>query len=59
MDKNKVKMVVSGIAGVAIFIGALSIIWTVINFDVLVKAVRFPEAVRQMKVELRVSQLGK
>ena len=57
--KNKAKVVLTGLAGVAVFLAAISIIWTVMNFDVLVKAVRFPEAVRQMKVELRVSQLSK
>ena len=31
-------------------------IWTTINFDVLAKAVRYPEAVRQMEVEVLIKK---
>lgn len=57
--KNKAKVVGIGAIGVLVFLAAISIVWTVMNFDVVIKSVRFPEAVRQMKVELRVSQLSK
>lgn len=57
--KNKAKVVGIGAIGVLVFLAAVSIVWTVMNFDVVIKSVRFPEAVRQMKVELRVSQLSK
>lgn len=34
-------------------------VWSFLNFDVLVKTIRFPEAVRELKIDVRVSQLSK
>lgn len=31
-------------------------VWATINFDVLWKAMRFPEAVRQMQVEVQIKK---
>ena len=45
--------------GILYFIVIAFAIWSALNFDVLVKAIRYPEAVRELKIEVRVSQLAK
>lgn len=45
------------IAGAIIVMIGAFITWSIINFDVLTKAVKYPEAVRQMKIEIRVAQI--
>lgn len=41
---------------VTVLVGAF-IMWSIMNFDVLTKAIKYPEAVRQMKIEVRVAQI--
>lgn len=45
--------------GIINFTVILFLVWSALNFDVLVKAIRYPEAVRELKIEVRVSQLSK
>jgi hypothetical protein len=42
--------------GAVILILAAIVFWSAANFDVLIKAVKYPEAIRQMKIEVRVAQ---
>lgn len=41
------------------FIVIIYIVWSAVNSDVVIKAIRYPEAVRELKIEVRVSQLAK
>ena len=52
--KNAVKTAGNMIAGALILTILGASIWATINFDVLAKAVRYPEAVRQMEVEVLI-----
>ena len=42
--------------GAIVLILAAIIFWSTANFDVLLKAVKYPEAIRQMKIEVKVAQ---
>lgn len=42
--------------GIAMTIIVGFTVWATINFDVLWKAMRFPEAVRQMQVEVQIKK---
>lgn len=41
--------------GAITIILAISIFWSIANIDVLVKAVKYPEVIRQMKVQVTVA----
>lgn len=56
--QTKVKQTIKTISimaqGVIYFLVALFIIWSALNLDVLTKAIRYPEAVRQLKINVMV-----
>lgn len=48
------------LTGAVTFAVCSFVFWSVVNFDVLVKAVRYPEAVRAMQIEVElISPLAK
>lgn len=53
---SKFTVVKHMVAGMLLLLAVLAIFWTVANFDVVVKAVRYPEAVRAMKVNVEIMQ---
>ena len=45
--------------GILLFVGVIVLAWTFVNFDILTKTIRYPEAVRELKIDVRVSQFSK
>lgn len=45
--------------GIICFLILAFAVWSFLNFDVLVKTVKYPEAVRELKIDVRVSQFSK
>jgi len=45
--------------GIVYFLILAFVVWSVLNLDVMIKTIRFPEAVRELKIDVRVSQLSK
>lgn len=56
---NKLQVAMTAMAGAMGLIIVAFLIWTSLNFDVLVKAIKYPEAVRELKIEVRVAQFSK
>lgn len=45
--------------GIIYFLILAFVVWSSLNFDVLIKTVKYPEAIRELKIDVRVSQLSK
>lgn len=56
---KKAQIALTAFASILGFIVVAFLIWTMFNFDVLVKAIKYPEAVRELKIEVRVAQFEK
>lgn len=54
--KKSLQTVVTMLMGATLLTILAATIWATINFDVLAKAVRYPEAVRQMEVEVLIKK---
>ncbi len=55
-SNTKVQTAKHMVAGVLAFLAIVAIFWSAANLDVLVKAVRYPEAVRAMKINVSIVQ---
>lgn len=56
---NKTQFTIAAFSGAIGLIVLAFLSWTIFNFDVLAKAIKYPEAVREMKIEVRVAQFSK
>lgn len=56
---NKLQVAMTALGGAIGLVVIAFLIWTSLNFDVLVKAIKYPEAVRELKIEVRVAQFSK
>jgi len=54
--KKSLQTVANMAAGAILLTILGATVWATINFDVLAKAVRYPEAVRQMEVEVLIKK---
>lgn len=52
--KNNLKPILQAIFGAIILLNTALIIWIVANFDVFSKAVRYPEAIRELQIEIKI-----
>lgn len=52
MKSEKLQSIRLMVSGALLFAVCAFVFWSVINFDVLVKAIRYPEAVRELQVEV-------
>lgn len=56
---NKRQFTFAAIVGALGLITISFLIWTMFNFDVLIKAIQYPQAVRDLDIEVRVAQFSK
>lgn len=55
-SNTKVQTLKHMVAGVLAFLAIIVIFWAAVNLDVLVKVIRYPEAVRAMKINVEIMQ---
>ena len=53
---TKVQTAKHMVAGILVFLAIIAIFWSTANFDLIVKVVRYPEAVRAMKINIDIVQ---
>lgn len=52
--KNKTKTLGVMLTGAGILVIGAIVVWSIMNFDILVKAYRYPEAIRALQITVQV-----
>lgn len=56
MNNPKIKTAIHMVVGALLLTGCAIIFWAVANFDILVKAYRYPEAIRALEITVQVEK---